>query len=225
VPLASISSSFASFVGDHGLYAVFGLMLIDAVLPAASELVMVSAGAIAAGAFSANGIDVLGGRVETPFWVFFTLALAGTLGYTLGSAGGWALGLAGGRPLLERHGRPLHLTPERLDRAERWFDRHGDWAVFVGRLTPLVRSFISVPAGIFRMPFGPYILLTLLGSAIWCFALAGVGWGLGTGYERFHHDFRYVEIAVAALLVVGAAALLWRRRSSRMRRAEKPTIP
>ena len=221
--LASISSAFADFVGNHGLYAVFGLMLIDAVLPAASELVMVSAGAIAAGAFSANGIDVLGGRVESPFWIYFTLALAGTIGYTIGSAGGWAIGLLGGRPVLERYGRPLHLTADRLDRAERWFDRHGDWAVFLGRLTPVVRSFISVPAGLFRMRFTPYLVLTLIGSAIWCFALAGVGWGLGTGYERFHHDFRYAEIAVVVALVAGGAYLLWRRRSSRLRRAGKQT--
>jgi len=225
VALASLSSSFAEFVGNHGLYAVFGLMLIDAVLPAASELVMVSAGAIAAGAFGTSGIDVLGGRVSSPFWIFLTLSLAGTIGYTLGSAGGWALGLAGGRPLLERHGRKLHLTPHRLEQAERWFERRGDWAVFLGRLTPVVRSFISVPAGVFRMPFWPYLWLTLVGSAIWCFALAGVGWGFGSGYERFHHDFRYVEIAVVVALVAGVAWLLWRRRSSRLARADKQHTP
>jgi hypothetical protein len=80
VPLASLTSSVTSFVGDHGLYAVFLLMLVDAVLPAASELVMVSAGALAAGAFSTDQIAVPGGHVSEPFWIFFTLALAGTMG-------------------------------------------------------------------------------------------------------------------------------------------------
>ena len=77
------------------------------------------------------------------------------LGYQLGAIGGWWIGDRGGRPFLERHGRWLHLTPERLDRAERWFARWDDWAVLVGRVTPLARSFISIPAGVFEMPFRP----------------------------------------------------------------------
>ena len=84
------------------------------------------------------------------------LATAGTLGYLLGSLVGWAIGRWGGHPLLERHGRWLHVTPENLDRAERWFDRHGRAAVFLGRLTPVVRSFISIPAGTLESPIGPY---------------------------------------------------------------------
>ena len=87
----------------------------------------------------------------------------------------------GDRPLrrdgrsLERHGRWFHLTPERLDRAEAWFDRWGKLGVLLGRVTPVVRSFVSIPAGVFRMPLRPYTLLTLAGSAVWAFALAGAG--------------------------------------------------
>ena len=223
--VASLTSTVESIVGDHGLYAVFLLMLVDAVLPAASELVMVSAGALAAGAFSTDQIAVPGGHVSDPFWIFFTLAMAGTIGYTIGSVGGWAIGAYAGRPFLERHGRRFHLTPAKLDRAEAWFARHGEWAVFVGRLTPVVRSFVSIPAGVVRVPLVVYTLLTLLGSAIWCFALAGVGWGLGESYQRFHHDFRWAEIAVVVLLVVGAAWLWRRRRASKLAaRAADPTI-
>lgn len=222
--VASLTSTVESIIGDHGLYAVFLLMLVDAVLPAASELVMVSAGALAAGAFSTDRIAVPGGHVSEPLWIFVTLALAGTIGYTIGSVGGWAIGAYAGRPFLERHGRRLHLTPAKLDRAEAWFARHGDWAVFVGRLTPVVRSFVSIPAGVARLRLDVYTLLTLLGSAIWCFALAGVGWGLGASYERFHHDFRYVEIAVGVLLVAGLVWFWWRRRSSKLaaRAADPP---
>jgi membrane protein DedA with SNARE-associated domain len=146
------------------------------------------------------------------------MALAGTLGYLVGAIAGWAIGLYGGRPLLERHGRLLHLSPENLARAERWFDRWGDWAVFLGRITPVVRSFISIPAGVFRMRFAPYVVLTLLGSAIWCFALAGIGWAVGKSWEQFHHDFRFVDYAIALVVVAAVAWLVVRWRSARLAR-------
>jgi membrane protein DedA with SNARE-associated domain len=102
----------------------------------------------------------------------------------------------------------------RMQRAQVWFDRHGRAAVLLGRLTPLVRSFISVPAGVFGSPLGSYVALTALGSAIWCFAFAGAGWALGSNWESLHGAFRYVDlIAIAALLGI-AAWLLLRGRSS-----------
>jgi membrane protein DedA with SNARE-associated domain len=223
VLLANVSGSLTSFVGDHGLYAVFVLMAIDAVLPAASELVMVYAGAVAAGAFASQHVTLFGSRIGSGFWAYVAMALAGAVGYLLGSIGGWAIGLYGGRPLLERRGRLLHLSPARLARAERWFDRWDDWAVLVGRVTPVARSFVSIPAGVFRMPLPRYTALTALGSAVWCFALAGAGWALGSSWERFHHDFRFADYAVAAALVALAVWLILRRRSSKMaRRAEDP---
>ena len=209
--LASISSSFTSQVASHGAYAVFILMLIDAVLPAASELVMLYAGAVAAGVFSsAHHVSLFGAKIGFGAGAFVVMALAGTLGYLAGSIVGWWIGLRGGRPLLERHGRLLHLGPERLDRAERWFDRWGNVGVLVGRLTPLVRSFVSIPAGVFEMQLVPYTALTLVGSAVWAFAFAGVGYALGSSYEHFHKDFAYVEYAVLAGIVVLAAFLILR---------------
>src|SRR4051794_26151440 len=193
-------------------------MAIDAVFPAASELVMLYAGALAAGAFASQHVTLFGSRVTTPFWAFLAMALAGTLGYLLGSVAGWGIGAYGGRPLLERRGRMFHLPPESLARAERWFDRWGDWAVFLGRITPVVRSFISIPAGVFRMRLAPYTILTLVGSAIWCLALAGIGWAVGRSWERFHSDFRFVDCAVAAAVLAGVAYLVRRRRSARLAR-------
>jgi membrane protein DedA with SNARE-associated domain len=222
VPLASITDSITSFVGDHGLYAVFVLMLIDAVLPAASELVMIYGGALAAGAVGGAHVSLFGSRIDTPAWGFVAVSIAGTIGYLIGSWIGWGIGVYGGRPLLERRGRWFHLSPERLDRAEAWFDRRGDWAVFIGRLTPLVRSFISIPAGVFRSPLPRYTVLTLAGSAIWCFAFAGAGWGVGTGYRRVHEDFRWVDYAVIAVVVLAAAWLLLRRRSRSVPGADDP---
>jgi len=213
--LASVSGSITSFVGDHGVYAVFLLMAIDAVLPAASELVMVYAGALASGAFASQHVVLFGHRIDSGLTAYLTMALAGTIGYVVGSIAGWWIGLRGGRPFVERRGRLLHLGPERLDRAERWFDRHDRWAVLLGRITPVVRSFVSIPAGVFEMPFVPYLVLTTIGSAIWAFALAGVGYAFGSNYERFHHAFDIALVAGAVLLVL----YLLTRRLSRLKRA------
>ena len=224
MPIAGVTSTLTSLIGDHGVYAVFLLMAVDAVFPAASELVMVYAGALAAGVFAGQHVVLFGSPVSSHFGGFVVMALAGTLGYLAGSIVGWAIGWYGRRPLLERHGRWFHLSDEKLDRAERWFDRWDDLAVLVGRVTPVIRSFISVPAGVFRMPFGRYVVLTAVGSAIWAFALAGVGWGAGRSYERFHHDFAYVEYAVVVLVLAAAAYLVWRRRQSRLAgRASDPS--
>jgi membrane protein DedA with SNARE-associated domain len=200
--LASVSGSVTTFIGDHGVYAVFLLMAIDAVFPAASELVMVYAGALASGAFASQHVVLFGNQIEPGGWAYMTMALAGTLGYVVGSIFGWWIGRAGGRPFAERHGRLLHLGPERLERAERWFDRHDRWAVLLGRITPVVRSFVSIPAGVFRMPFWPYLWPTAIGSAIWAFALAGIGYAFGSNYERFHHAFDLALLAGAALLAL-----------------------
>src|SRR5207244_277460 len=110
------------------------------------------------------------------------VAAAGTIGYFAGSLVGWAVGRYGGRPLLDRHARWFHLNQAKLARSERWFDRWGNLGVLIGRLAPLIRSFVSLAAGIFKIPLLPYSVLTLVGSAIWAFALAGAGWAAGTSY-------------------------------------------
>jgi membrane protein DedA with SNARE-associated domain len=215
VPLASVSSSLTTLVGDHGLYAVFGLMAIDAVFPAASELVMLYAGALASGAVAGQHVSLFGSRIPYGFDAFLAMALAGALGYLVGALVGWWIGLYGGRPLLERHGRLFHLSEAKLARAERWFDRWDDWAVLLGRVTPVVRSFVSIPAGVLRMALGRYTVLTAIGSAAWCFAFAGAGWGLGRSYVRLHRDFRFVEYAVAVGVLLLAGWLLYRWRAGR----------
>jgi membrane protein DedA with SNARE-associated domain len=215
VLVASISGSVTSFVGDHGVYAVFLLMAIDAVFPAASELVMVYAGALASGAFASQQVVLFGHEIESGLGAYVTMSLSGTLGYLVGAIVGWAIGLYGGRPLVEKRGRLLHLGPERFDRAERWFDRHDRWAVLLGRVTPVVRSFVSIPAGIFEMPLAPYTLFTLIGSAVWAFAFAAIGYAVGSNYERFHHFFDIALVAGAALFVLYLVV----RRVSRLKRA------
>lgn len=217
MPVAGVTSSLTSLIGNHGVYAVFLLMAIDAVFPAASELVMVYAGALAAGAFAGQEVTLFGSHVSSGFSAYLVVSLAGTIGYLVGAVIGWAIGLYGGRPLLEQRGRWFHLSRDKLDRAERWFDRWDELAVLIGRVTPVIRSFISIPAGIFEMPFWRYTVLTAIGSAIWAFAFAGIGWGAGRSYERFHHDFGYVEYAVVAVIVALLAVWIFRRiRTSRL---------
>jgi membrane protein DedA with SNARE-associated domain len=222
VLLASVSHSITTFVGNHGVYAVFVLMAIDAIFPAASELVMIYGGALAAGAVPGSQLVLFGTSIDSAFWGFVVVSVAGTLGYLLGSIAGWAIGAYGGRPLIEGRGRWLHLSPETFARAERWFDERGDAAVFIGRVTPIVRSFISIPAGVFRFPFWRYALLTAIGSAIWSFAWAGVGWGVGTGYRRVHEDFRFVDYAVIAAVCLLAGWLIYRHFFRRPAGADDP---
>jgi len=222
--LASVTATFESHIASQGAYAVFILMAIDAVFPAFSELVMLYAGAVAAGVFpGTHHVSLFGAKIGFGVGSFIVMALAGTIGYFVGALVGWWIGLRGGRPLLERRGRWLHVTPERLDRAERWFERWGNVGVLVGRLTPLVRSFVSIPAGVFRMPFGPYCLYSLVGSAVWAFVIAGFGYGLGSSYEKFNHDFKYIEYAVVAG-VLGLAAYIVLRwlNAAKVRRREDP---
>jgi membrane protein DedA with SNARE-associated domain len=221
--LASVTSSVTSFIGDYGLYAIFLLMVVDAVFPAASELVMLYGGALAAGAFSGQHVVLFGHRINSHFWAYVAVSLAGVLGNTVGSLIGWAIGAYGGRPLLEERGRWFHLDREKLARVDRWFDRWGDWTVFLGRMTPVVRSFVSIPAGVVRMPIVRFTVLTFLGCVPWCFGIAAAGWALGSSYEHFHHDFSYVEYLVVALVVLGLAWLILRRRSSTLARGAGPS--
>jgi membrane protein DedA with SNARE-associated domain len=213
---ASLTGQGTSAIGHHGAYAVLAIMALDALLPVGGELTMLYAGALAAGAIAGQHPILFGHHLHSGLESYVVLALAGTIGCLLGSLIGWAIGRWGEHSLLERHGRWLHITPENLERAERWFDRHGRAAVFLGRLTPIVRSFISIPAGALESPLGAYTLLTLAGSAIWCFGFAAVGWGLGSSYDSVHHAFRYVDVlAVAAVAALLARLVVMHRRGSR----------
>ncbi|MGN6431542.1 MAG: DedA family protein [Gaiellaceae bacterium] len=221
--LASVTSSVTSFIGNYGLYAIFLLMVVDAVFPAASELVMLYGGALAAGAFSGQHVVLFGHQIDSHFWAYVAVSLAGVLGNTVGSLIGWAIGAYGGRPLLEERGRWFHLDRQKLARVDRWFDRWGDWTVFLGRMTPVVRSFVSIPAGVVRMPIVRFTVLTFLGCIPWCFGIAAAGWALGSSYENFHHDFSYVEYIVVALVILGLAWLVLKRRSSTLARGAGPS--
>jgi membrane protein DedA with SNARE-associated domain len=212
--LPCVTSQITTWISQHGVYAVFALMALDAVLPFGGELVMLYAGVLAAGVIAGADVTILGAHPAPGIQSYLVLALAGTVGSLVGALLGWVIGVRGGRPLIERHGSLLHLGPRRFARAEQWFASYGAQSVFIGRLTPVVRSFISIPAGVLGIALGRFVLLTLLASLIWCFGFAGAGWAAGGAWTSIDHGFRYVEYA-AVLAVVGliAGAVVYRRRA------------
>jgi membrane protein DedA with SNARE-associated domain len=201
-----MTGHLTQWIGAHGVLAVFVLMAVDAVLPAGGEVVMLFAGALAAGAIAGHDGPPLAAAVGV-----------GTAGYLAGSLGGWAIGRAGCRALIERHGRWLHLGPARFARAERWFGRYGAAFVFFGRLTPLVRSFVSIPAGVLEYPLGRYALLSGLASLVWCLAFGIAGYALGTHWDSVHSAFRYADYAALVALVLLASWILLRVRRAAVR--------
>jgi len=132
----------------------------------------------------------------------------------VGAVLGWLIGVYGGHPLLERYGRYAHITPERIARAERWFARFGPLAVPLGFATPLVRSFVAIPAGMFEVRLPRFVASAAAGVAAFCFAAAGVGWALGASWHGARGSLDYVDVAVAVVVVAVVAWLVLRSRRS-----------
>jgi membrane protein DedA with SNARE-associated domain len=212
VPVAGVTSSLTSLIGDHGVYAVFLLMIVAAVLPAASELTMLYAGAVAAGAFPDAQVVLFGHEIQSHGAAYVVMSLAGLLGNLVGAVGGWSLGMYAEQGL-ERRGRLLHVTPARLDRARRWFDRFGGVAVPIGFMTPGIRSFVAIPSGIGRVPLARFVVLATIGCAVFCFGLAAVGWAVGSNYDSVRKYLDYAVIAAVALGLVYLASRLFGRAS------------
>ena len=218
-----ITEAVTSFIGDYGLYAVFFLSFVDAVLPAASEVVMVYGGALAAGAFPGSEVSLFGITFDSTWEAYLAVAIAGTVGYVLGSVAGWGIGFYGGRPLLARHGRWLHVTPEKLERAERWFDRYDDAAVAIARVLPVIRSFISIPAGVVRCRSVATPPSRRSGRSPGTSAWLRPGSRSARAGSSFHENFRYADYAVLAMVLAGVVFLLARaaRKRARRRRMER----
>ena len=137
-------------------------------------------------------------------WHAFTFGgIWGSVGCTLGSSASYALGAWGGRPLVERHGKYIMVSSEDLEKADRWFGRWGDWAAFISRLLPIVRTFISFPAGVTRMNFPSFAVLSFVGSFIWCGLLALGGFYLGEHWEELRAIMRPFDIPIAIAIVAG----------------------
>ncbi|MCW3017879.1 MAG: associated Golgi protein-related protein [Solirubrobacterales bacterium] len=147
------------------------------------------------------------------------VVLAGLLGTMLGSWITYGIGRGGRLELLERHGARLHMGPAQIERGDQWFQRHGEAAVLFGRLIPVVRAFVSLPAGVARMPLGRFTLFSLLGAIPWVLGLALAGHALGGSWTTVRKGFEYVDYVVVALVVAGIVYALVRRRRARRRPA------
>jgi membrane protein DedA with SNARE-associated domain len=203
-------------VGYLGVAAAVALETIVAPIP--SEVILPMAGwKVSQSATDSSVVEPLTGL---PWNIPLAVALA-TVGSLIGALVGYAIGAWGGRPLLDRYGRYVGIGADDLDLADRWFERWGSWAVFLGRMVPLVRTFVSYPAGIARMPLGRFVLFSTLGSLPWNAALIGAGFLVGENYPQIEAAIKPYEYLIYAV-VIGLVVLLvvrWqlgkRRRSHR----------
>ena len=206
--LASISESLVNtawhFVRDAGLPAVFLLMLAEsACVPIPSEATMLFAGFAVANPDASSAHHHL---------TLLGIVVAGVVGNLVGSWIAYGVGRAGRLELVERHGRWLHIQPRHIAWADRWFARYGDAAVFFSRMLPIIRTFISLPAGVAKMPFVRFTVLTLAGCVPWVLGLALAGEAVGSEWKSVRKSFEYVDYAVVALAVAALVYLLIRRR-------------
>ncbi|HET6173781.1 MAG TPA: DedA family protein [Gaiellales bacterium] len=195
--LSSLTNWITRTIADHGLIAVFGLMLLEsACIPVPSEVIMLYAGYL-----------VSAGQLG-----FVAAVAAGVLGNLAGSVIAWWAGKTGGRELILRHGRYIHVTEPRLAMADRWFERYGERVVLISRCVPVVRTFISLPAGIAQMPLRRFALYTTIGCVPWVLALTLLGYVVGKNWETLHGRLAFLDYAIAALAVAGIVWLVVRIR-------------
>ena len=214
--LASITDRLVevatNVVGDLGLAGVFVLMLLEsACIPIPSEATMMFA-----------GFNISSAHHPHPYSLVELVAV-GSAANLVGSWIAYAVGYYGRVDLLEKHGSKLHIRKKDLERADRWFARHGDATVFFTRMLPLVRTFISLPAGVARMPFWRFSLFTAAGCVPWVLLLTILGQQAGNRWKTWRHSLEYVDYAVVAAVVVGIIYLIVRRRRDRSRDAAAET--
>ncbi len=198
--LASIIISIISATGHSG---VFLLMTLESCgVPAPSEVIM-----------PFGGFLVATGRLN--FWL---VVLMGTLGNLVGSLIAYTIGLKGGRPLIERYGKYILISHHDLDKADGWFARYGDFAVFAGRLLPVVRTYISFPAGIAKMNVKKFSLYTTLGALPWCILFTWLGVKLQNHWELIHTKLHFLNYVVAGAIICAAAWYVWQHLKKRRAR-------
>ncbi|HVC28279.1 MAG TPA: DedA family protein [Gammaproteobacteria bacterium] len=197
--LAKLISVFAGFIiaaiSTMGYGGIVLLMAIEsACIPLPSEIIMPFAGYLVF-------------RGEHDLWL---VAAAGALGCVLGSLLAYWVGAWGGRPLVEKYGRYILVSPHDLQTADRWFQRRGDIIILIGRLLPVVRTFIAFPAGVARMPIFKFILYTFIGSFIWCWSLAWIGVRLGERWNTLGPWFHRFDTLIVVLVLLLFGWYVWR---------------
>ena len=196
-----IIEAMEGWVTDYGYVAIFLLMLAEsACIPFPSEVTML------VGGFYATDQGSLS---------FFWVGAAGVLGNLVGSWIAYAVGRKTGRALLDRYGKYVLIRSHDIDKAEVWWAKHGDAATFFSRLLPVIRTFISLPAGIAKMPFGKFTLYTFLGVIPWTYALTWLGVVVGDNWEKAFHYFDLPTLIIGTIVVAGVVVWYLRRRKQR----------
>lgn len=201
--VAELSRFIIATISAFGYAGIVLTMAIEsACIPLPSEIIM-----------PFSGYLVLEGQ-----FTLLGVTLAGTIGNVLGSIVAYYAGMYGGRPFVERYGPYVLVRRQDLDTADRWFARYGQWAVLIGRLLPVIRTFISLPAGIARMPIGRFIVFTFIGAFPWCWFLAYVGIVMGEHWADLRQYFHHIDVVIGVLLLAGVGYFLyahWPRRGSK----------
>jgi len=204
--LVLLSTVVIWIINSLGYTGIVVAMAIEsACIPLPSEVIMPFSGyLVSQGRFSLWGVS-----------------LAGALGCTLGSAVAYTAGAYGGRPFIMKYGRYFLISSHELDLADRWFARYGMAATFISRLLPVIRTFISLPAGIARVPVIPFLALAFLGSLPWSWALAYIGMLLGEHWDRVGGVLHSLDVVIVLALVAGVAWFLWRHWPRRVPQPEQ----
>ena len=195
--LAEFIIDLISSSGYLGIVILMGIE--SACIPLPSEIIM-----------PFSGYLVFRGDFE-----LIRVGLAGAFGCLVGSIPAYYLGLYGGRPLVERYGKYVLISHRDLDLADRWFGRYGDWAIFFSRLLPVVRTFISFPAGVARMNFQRFVIYTFLGSFPWCLGLAYIGMKMGENWDTLGGYFHQFDMIIGVGIALGVAYYVWHHLKGR----------
>lgn len=186
------------------LGVLIAMMIESAMVPLPSELILPYAGFLVS---DPSQIEPITGQP----WNFWFVAIAATIGNTLGSLIAYAIGAYGGRPFLERYGKYLLIRPHEIELADSFFARHGAATVFIGRLLPIVRTFISFPAGVARMPLSTFIIFSTAGAFIWSCLLIYAGVLLGANWEQIRHALQPFDLLIAVVVVGAIVVFVWWR--------------
>jgi membrane protein DedA with SNARE-associated domain len=190
-----ILQAVKDLIASWGYLGVIVMMAIESAnIPLPSEAIMPTA-----------GILVQQGKMN-----IHLAALSGAIGCLLGSIPSYYLGKFGGRPFLQKYGHYILLGEKDMEAADRWVDKFGDWAFFICRMLPVVRTFISFPAGVLKAHFGIFCLFTFIGSLVWCYFLTWVGIKFGENMEAFTAIWHKFDVAIVALVAAGLGWYLYR---------------
>jgi membrane protein DedA with SNARE-associated domain len=195
----------ASLYGAVGYLGVLIAMAIEsAMIPLPSELILPFAGFLVSDSSQIEPLTHSG-------WSFWVVVIVATIGNTIGSLIGYGIGAWGGRPFLERYGRYLLIRPHEIELADHFFQRYGAATAFFSRLLPIVRTFISFPAGVARMPLGRFIAYSTAGAFLWSMLLVEAGVVLGSRWQDIRHALAPFDLVVGVLVVVAVVLFLWWR--------------